>query len=72
VEQSPELQYSVTKQAIQKGLFSLSEFGMLIDWGSFAYVEFSDMEAVSNAMMLNESDFKGRQLKVTPFACVNL
>jgi polyadenylate-binding protein 2 len=31
----------------------------------FAYVEFADMEGVTNAMMLNESEFKGRQLKVS-------
>mmetsp|Transcript_5390 Transcript_5390/g.15180 ORF Transcript_5390/g.15180 Transcript_5390/m.15180 type:complete len:189 (-) Transcript_5390:55-621(-) len=31
----------------------------------FAYVEFSDKEAIENAVALNESVFRGRQLKVT-------
>eukprot|EP01137_Pigoraptor_chileana_P018051 Opistho-2@76967 len=31
----------------------------------FAYVEFADPEAVSNALALNESLFRGRQIKVT-------
>ncbi len=33
---------------------------------SFAYVEFKDQDAVVNAVILNESEFKGRQLKITP------
>lgn len=32
----------------------------------FAYVEFADVEAVANAMMLNETELKGRQLKISP------
>jgi len=32
----------------------------------FAYVEFADAEAVVNAMILNETEFKGRQLKIMP------
>jgi len=31
----------------------------------FAYVEFVDKESVANAMVLNESLFRGRQIKVT-------
>ena len=31
----------------------------------FAYVEFADKEDVSNALALDESMFKGRQIKVT-------
>ena len=31
----------------------------------FAYVEFSDKEDVANALALDESLFKGRQIKVT-------
>merc|ERR1719460_1291602 len=30
----------------------------------FAYIEFAEAEAVEQAVELNESDFKGRQLKV--------
>lgn len=30
----------------------------------FAYVEFMDQESVANAMLLNESEFHSRQLKV--------
>lgn len=32
----------------------------------FAYVEFQDHNAVENAVILNESMFKGRQLKIVP------
>lgn len=32
----------------------------------YAYIEFADEESVSNAMLLNETLFRGRQLKVTP------
>ena len=30
----------------------------------FAYIEFADKEAVDNALLLNDSIFKGRELKV--------
>lgn len=30
----------------------------------FAYVEFADKESVENALVLNDSLFKGRQIKV--------
>ena len=32
----------------------------------FAYMEFEDKEAVENALKLDDTTFKGRQLKVTP------
>ena len=32
----------------------------------FAYIEFADRETVHNATLLNETEFKGRQLKVIP------
>lgn len=32
----------------------------------FAYVEFKDAEAIVNAMILNETEFKGRRLKISP------
>lgn len=35
---------------------------------SFAYVEFVEKDAVANAMVLNESLFRGRQIKVSPSA----
>eukprot|EP01083_Nonionella_stella_P114013 336664_1 len=31
----------------------------------FAYIEFADHEAVENALLLNDSEFKGRELKVS-------
>ena len=33
----------------------------------FAYVEFVEVEAVQNALLLNESELHGRQLKVLDF-----
>jgi polyadenylate-binding protein 2 len=33
----------------------------------FAYVEFDEVEAVENALLLNESELHGRQLKVCVF-----
>ncbi|KAK9894421.1 RNA-binding domain-containing protein [Cystobasidium minutum MCA 4210] len=32
----------------------------------YAYVEFAEPELVQNAMLLNETEFKGRAIKVTP------
>jgi len=32
----------------------------------FAYVEFEDKDSVENAVLLNETEFKGRPLKITP------
>jgi polyadenylate-binding protein 2 len=32
----------------------------------YAYVEFKDADAVAHAMLLNETEFKGRPLKVSP------
>merc|ERR1711939_133764 len=32
----------------------------------FAYIEFADSDSATNALVLNETLFKGRQLKVTP------
>lgn len=37
----------------------------------FAYVEFVEVDAVQNALLLNESELHGRQLKVlAPVSCV--
>lgn len=33
----------------------------------FAYVEFAEVDAVQNAILLNETELHGRQLKVCPF-----
>ena len=37
---------------------------------SYAYIEFADKDAVSNSLLLNETVFKGRQLKVWFFVVV--
>lgn len=36
---------------------------------SFAYVEFAEKEMVDEAVKLNESLFKGRQIKVRGYPC---
>ncbi|CAA3007559.1 polyadenylate-binding 1 [Olea europaea subsp. europaea] len=36
-----------------------------VNWYGFAYVEFVETEAVQNALLLNESELRGRQLKVS-------
>jgi polyadenylate-binding protein 2 len=33
---------------------------------SFAYIEFADAASVDNALILNDTEFKGRKLKVMP------
>ncbi len=33
---------------------------------SFAYIEFKDVDSISNASLLNETEFKGRLLKISP------
>lgn len=38
----------------------------------FAYVEFVEIDAVQNAVLLNESELHGRQLKVVRFYCLKL
>ena len=35
-------------------------------WHRFAYVEFADKSSVENALKLDDSVFKGRQIKVLP------
>lgn len=32
----------------------------------FAYVEFEQVDAIANAMILDDTEFKGRQIKITP------
>lgn len=61
---------------IQKGLLSFMEhlisyqktlvrvLNFTLFWFSFAYIEFTDKESVDNAVNLDESLFKGRQIKV--------
>jgi polyadenylate-binding protein 2 len=69
--------YSVTPEELQSffsSCGSVSRITILCDKFTghpkgFAYVEFADMEGVTNAMMLNESEFKGRQLKVMYTEC---
>lgn len=40
------------------------ELNFTLFWFSFAYIEFTDKESVDNAVNLDESLFKGRQIKV--------
>lgn len=68
-----QVDYSVTEEELKK-LFEacgvVNRATILKDKFSgnpkgFAYVEFADAESVSNAMILNDTEFKGRTLKVT-------
>lgn len=38
----------------------------------FAYVEFVEVDAVQNALLLNESELHGRQLKVFGFVTLEI
>ena len=67
-----QVDYSVTEEELKK-LFeacgAVNRATILKDKFSgnpkgFAYVEFAQAESVSNAMILNETEFKGRTLKV--------
>jgi polyadenylate-binding protein 2 len=49
---------TVVRATIPKDRFTLQPKG-------FAYVEFEKKEAIDNAMILNETEFKGRTLKVS-------
>lgn len=50
---------SVVRTTILKDKFSGQPKG-------FAYIEFASPSAIANAMILNETEFKGRTLKITP------
>lgn len=41
-------------------------FDSVVDLCRFAYIEFADKESVRTAMALDESLFRGRQIKVRP------
>jgi polyadenylate-binding protein 2 len=69
-----QVDYSATADEL-KELFSacgaVNRVTILVDKHTghpkgFAYVEFKDVDSVSNACLLNETEFKGRALKVTP------
>lgn len=61
--QSIELPFFVTSlQDNLKGTIRNIQFLFLI---RYAYIEFADKDAVTNAILLNETLFKGRQLKVS-------
>jgi len=69
-----QVDYSVTEEEL-KQLFeacgSVNRATILKDKFTgqpkgFAYIEFADAEAVANAMILNETEFKGRTLKIQP------
>ncbi|MCJ1340227.1 hypothetical protein MMC09_005521 [Bachmanniomyces sp. S44760] len=44
----------------------LAKLGLLMDFCSYAYVEFTEPNLVAQALVLNESVFRGRNLKVVP------
>ena len=43
----------------------LAKLGLLMDFCSYAYVEFTEPNLVAQALVLNESVFRGRNLKVS-------
>eukprot|EP00929_Paragymnodinium_shiwhaense_P073719 TRINITY_DN3766_c0_g1_i2.p1 TRINITY_DN3766_c0_g1~~TRINITY_DN3766_c0_g1_i2.p1 ORF type:complete len:202 (+),score=61.43 TRINITY_DN3766_c0_g1_i2:89-694(+) len=69
-----QVDYGSTPEELQehfKACGAISRITILVDkWtGSpkgFAYIEFGDEQAVQNALLLNGSLFRGRQLKVSP------
>jgi len=66
--------YSVTSEELQtffQSCGTVNRVTILTDKFSghpkgFAYVEFASTEDVANAMLLNESELRGRQLKISP------
>ena len=47
-------------------MLTIPAFSLLIKFAnSYAYVEFADPSLVANAMVLNESLFRGRLIKIT-------
>lgn len=44
----------------------LARDGPLMVWCRYAYVEFTEPSLVAQALVLNESIFRGRNLKVSP------
>ena len=68
-----QVDYSATPHELQnhfKDCGTINRVTILCNkWGQpkgYAYIEFVDEDAVKNALILNESTFKGRQLRVTP------
>jgi len=67
-----QVDYSATPEELQEhfgGCGTVNRVTILCDRfrnpKGFAYIEFAEAEAVEAAVALNESEFKGRQLKVT-------
>jgi len=67
-----QVDYSATPEELQEhfaGCGTVNRVTILCDRfrnpKGFAYIEFADAEAVDAAVALHESEFKGRQLKVT-------
>ena len=70
----PQVDYACTPEEVQQHFQScgtVNRVTILTDkFGQpkgFAYVEFVEIEAVQNALLLNESELHGRQLKVLGF-----
>ncbi|KOO31131.1 polyadenylate-binding protein 2-like protein [Chrysochromulina tobinii] len=68
-----QVDYSATPEELQEHFAScgtVNRVTIICDrFGNpkgFAYIEFAETEAVEAAVVLNDSEFKGRQLKVTP------
>ena len=68
-----QVDYGATPQELQEHFRScgtINRITILVDKylgtpKGFAYVEFADEAAVSNAILLNDTMFRGRQIKVT-------
>ncbi|BGP45997.1 hypothetical protein JCM10450v2_001836 [Rhodotorula kratochvilovae] len=59
--------YNSTPEEIQQHFASCGTINRVtILFDKYAYVEFADPSLVANAVLLNESMFRGRQLKVSP------
>jgi hypothetical protein len=57
--------YATSGLAAQKGMLT-SKSSVAQFYFRHAYIEFSDASSVANAMVLNESLFRGRLLQVSP------
>lgn len=67
-----QVEYSATPEELQEhfaGCGTVNRVTILCDKfrnpKGYAYIEFAEAEAVEAAVALNESEFKGRQLKIT-------
>merc|ERR1719230_2197722 len=67
-----QVDYSATPEELQEffaGCGTVNRVTILCGKGGqpkgYAYIEFAEVEAVEAAVALNESDFKGRMLRIT-------